>query len=307
MSRTTRKELPAHGTHTHFVHRDVMRRTHPMAKAVLPNKEHTAPPATVLPVDCTGNATAPCPMDGNDEYGDCGPVMCAHVDTIRSFGQGKAGFTPVMADQTKLVAQYLQVSGGDNGTDEDMLVGASGIWMSGIAGDASAVVVDHLDVDITDLDLRDYCVDQFYAVCMAWSVPDDVLKNFTTGVKFLNADTPDPNNGHFTPFADIDADRNVRVWTWGSWFLASPTFLASVDPECFATFSALQFNAAGYDSHGRHVSDQAAKWVALGGNPVLVAKVVAMFPAAGAPPAPVDPTPEPAPFVDAGPVVVPGT
>ena len=271
------KVLPAHGgKQVGFVHRDVMRRKSPMAKATLPSSI----PTTVLPVDCTGNATVSAPMLGNSQYGDCGSVQCAHVDGIRTYGQGKAGFTQMSCDQSALIAQYLKISGGDNGTDEDMLVGSSGIWMTGLAGDPTAVIVDHLDVDITNIPLRNYCVDQFYAVCMAWSVPDDVLSRFTTGVQFLNADTPNPANGHFTPFADIDADGNVRVWTWGSWFLAGEAFLASVDPECFVTFSALQFNkATGLDSHGRHVADQAAKWVALGGSAAAVAAVVAQFPA----------------------------
>ena len=34
-----------------------------------------------------------CPMDGNDQLGDCGPVMCAHKNGIRTYGQGKPGFT----------------------------------------------------------------------------------------------------------------------------------------------------------------------------------------------------------------------
>jgi hypothetical protein len=266
------------------------------ARAKLPASAETVPPVTTLPVDCTGNGSVVCPMDGNDTLGDCGYAMCDHVDTIRTFGQGKPGFSAVHADVAKLEAQYEAASGGDNGSDEPMLVGPGGSWMTGIAGDPTCVVVDHLDVDVTDLPLRDYCIDQFYAVCMAWSVPDDVLQNFTTGVQFLAADMPDPNNGHFTPITDIDASENVKVYTWGSYFIAGPAFLASVQPECFVTFSALQFGKAGYDSHGRHVSDVAAAWVSIGGNASLVAPVVAAFPAKATAPTvgPASPVQEPA-------------
>jgi hypothetical protein len=267
------------GRTVHFQHRDVMRANRPVrARATMP----ASVPATALPVDCTGDGAVSAPMLGNDQYGDCGPVMCAHINGIRTFGRGETGWTEDTCDQAALVAQYLKVSGGDNGTDETMLVGSSpvGIWMSGIAGDPAAIVVDHLDVDVTDIPLRNYCIDQFFAVCMAWSVPDDVLSSFATGASFLNADTPDPNNGHYTPISDVDVNGVVRVFTWGGWFWAGEAFLATVDPECFVTFSPLQFNSSGYDAHGRHVSAVAEAWVALGGNAALVGPVVAQFPAA---------------------------
>lgn len=269
------KQLPKHGNITvHFQHRSKMVRCQRGKASLDPSV-----PATQRPVDCTGDGKVSCPMDGNDALGDCGWAMCDHTNGIRSFGQGKPGFTEIVADVSKLEAQYLKDSGGDNGSDEPMLVGPGGAWLVGIAGDPAAIIVDHLDVDITDIPLRDYCIDQFYTVCMAWSVPDDVLQNFTTGAQFLAADTPDPNNGHFTPITDIDVDGNVKVYTWGSYFIAGPAFLASVQPECFTTLSPLQFNKAGYDSHGRHVCDVGAAWVGLGGNASIVAAVVAQFPA----------------------------
>ena len=290
-SNTHKRWLPKHGQWVHFVPRSAMARKHPMAKASLP-KEEAAVPATTLPVDCTGNATVSCPMLSNDSVGDCGPVMMAHVAQIRSFGQGKAGFTEIVINQAALVSQYEQVSGGDNGTDEDMLVGSSGIATAaggGLAGDKTNVVVDHLDVDITDAPLTQYCIDQFYHVNMAWSVPDDFIQNFTQGAVFANAGIPDDNNGHFTPTSDVAGPTDVvdgvnlngfyRLWTWGTWCWVSPAFVASVEPQSFVTFSALQFNAQGYDSHGRHVCEQAAKWVAIGGNAAAVAAVVSQFPA----------------------------
>jgi hypothetical protein len=289
---TIKKHLPKHngGTWVHFTHRDTMQRV-TRNRASLPK----AVPATTLPVDCTGNGTCSWPMDGNDSLGDCGPVMCAHVNGIRTFGQGKTGFSEVLANVAALESQYEQVSGGDNGTDEPMLVGAGGIWLTGIANDPTQVVVDHLDVDLTDAPLVQYCHDQFYATCMAWSVPDDVLQNFSNGEVFASADTPDPNNGHFTPLTDVggptttaqdgtNIDGFYRLITWGAYCWVSPAFVGSVQPQGFVTFSPLQFSKeTGYDSHGRHVSDQAAKWVAIGGNASLVAAVVAMFPPAAGP------------------------
>jgi len=235
-------------------------------------------------------------MLGNNQYGDCGPVMCAHIDEIRTYGQGQPGFAEISVNQAALISQYESVSGGDNGTDEDMLVGPSGIWTpagGGIAGDSTAVIADHLDVDVTNVPLAQYCQDQFYGICLAWSVPDDFLAGFAQGTVWPNADTPNPNNGHYSALADIAGPNDssngtslngfYRVWTWGSWAWVSSAFVASVDPECFVTFSALQFNKTGFDSHGRHVADQADKWVALGGNAQAVAAVVALFPPKPAP------------------------
>jgi hypothetical protein len=298
---TTKKWLPKHQQWVHFTHRDSLRRKAPMAKASLPKTV----PATTLPVDNTGNATVSCPMLGNDQYGDCGPVMCAHMGEIRSYGQGKPGFGEIAVNQAALITQYEKFSGGDNGTDEDMLVGSGGMWTpadGGLAGDASNVVVDHLDVDVTDAPLAQYVNDQFYGICMAWSVPDAFLQGFSQGTVWPDAATPDPNNGHYTPLSDVGGNAVVssvnvngfhRLWTWGAWCWVSPAFIASVDPQCFITFSALQFNkATGYDSHGRHVSEQAQKWVALGGSAQAVAAVVAQFPAVAPPPAP-PPSPYP--------------
>ena len=189
---------------------------------------------------------------------------------------------------------------------------------TGLAHDATAVVADHLDIDVTDAKLTQYAHDQFYATCVAWSVPDDFLKRFASGTIWSAAGIPDDNNGHFTPLSDVggpnDSGRSVdgasvslqgyyRLFTSGAWCWVSPKFIASVRPQSFVTFSALQFNkATGYDSHGRHVSDQAAKWVALGGDSAKVAAVVALFPAKGPVPAP-HPVPVPVPPHPAPPAV----
>jgi hypothetical protein len=274
----------ASGRRLGFLHRSEMKRA-VMSRASLP----AGIPATTLPIDCTGNAKVSAPMDLNDTLGICGLAMCDHKDGIRSFGQGQPGFIEINADETALKNQYLTLSGGDNGTDEDMLVGNAGgpdgapgpgAWFVGIAGNAEAIVEDHLDVDGTDIALCQYLHDWFYGVEMAWSVPDAFLQTWVSGSSWLQAMTPDPENGHFTTLADVDSTGNYRLWTWGGWCWVSPAFVASVEPQCFVTFSGVQFlKASGLDSHGRHVSDVAAAWVALGGNSSIAAKIVADFPA----------------------------
>lgn len=282
-----RKHTLPFGRVIKLFHRDDMRAARPIrARAALPPQN----PPTVLPVDSSGGGTCPCPMDGNDSLGDCGPVMCAHVNGLRTYGQGKPGFAILQAPVARLESQYETVSGGDNGTTEDMLVGQAGgpggaggpgIWLTGIAGDPAAVVVDHLDLgDGSDVPLLRFCLDYFYAVNKAWSVPDQVLQTFQSGASYLSPLPVDPANGHFTPISDVDSSGNYRDWTWGGFLWESPAFMAATQPECFVTFSPLQFSkTTGYDSKGRHVSDVAAAWVSIGGNASFVAAVVAQFPA----------------------------
>jgi hypothetical protein len=295
-STTTRKWIPFRGHYAHFIRRDQMKRRHSCRSAIL----HAAAPPTVLPVDSSGGATVQCPMDGNDQYGDCGAAMADHVDRLLAWRQGKG--VQLNTSVQALVAQYLKVSGGDNGLDETMLVGPQGMWTSaggGIAGDPARVIVDSLDVP-NDTATLQYCIDQLYAVQMAWSVPDRFIQGFTPGASYLTPMTPDPNNGHYTPLADIDPSGNYRLWTWGAWCWTSTAFIDAVDPVFFTVFSAQQFDpATGLDSKGRHITTQAAKWQAIGGKPIP-ASVIDAFPPIGGPapnpaPIPVPPTPAPAP------------
>jgi hypothetical protein len=135
---------------------------------------------------------------------------------------------------------------------------------------------------------------------MAWSVPDLFLQEFQSGLSFLSPMTPDPANGHYTPLSDVDASGNYRLWTWGGWCWVSQSFVDAVQPVFFVVFSPRQFNlATGLDSHGRHISTQAAKWAVIGGQTVP-ASVISAFPPLVGPtpppvPVPVPPVPVPVP------------
>jgi hypothetical protein len=297
--------LPKVGHNAHFVHRDMMRPRHALKAFRSPYKKFS-PPATTLPVDSTGNAGVSAPMDGNSQYGDCGEAMAAHGDNIFTYGQGKPGWTESVFDQTALVAQYEKVSGGDNGLDEEEVVNS--IWKVGIAGNAQAVITDALDIDVTNVPLAQFAIDQFYLICMAWSVPDAFVNGFAEGTVWPDAGIPDPNNGHFVPLADIGGPSTTqagysgslssfyRLWTWGTWCWVSPAFVASVDPACFIVFSPRQFSTStGLDSKGRHIVTQAALWVECGGSPIPQA-VIEAFPPIGPSPTPTPlPTPTPTP------------
>lgn len=275
--------VPNAGHFAHFHHRNKISK-----RAGLKNARLGALPVINPPVDCTGNGTVIVPMDGNDTYGDCMEAMAAHVDNIWTYGQDKPGYTESVFNLQTLISQYLAKSGGDNGLSENDLVGPGGIWLSGVGNNPAAVVVDALNVNVANVNLTRFIIDWFYALPMMWSVPDAFISQFAPGKVFPSAMTPDPANGHGTPLSDVimvagHSRVMYRLLTWGSYVYVSQQFVDSVQPQCFAVLSARQFNAAGFDSHGRHVSIVASMWVLIGGNATKAAALVARFPA---PPAP---------------------
>jgi hypothetical protein len=289
----TEVPIPKLGVKAHFTNRRSMQNPHPLKRFI---HRRGVIPATVLPVDSTGNATVSCPMDGNDTLGDCGEAMACHCDNILTFQQGKG--TESVFSLSALEAQYEKVSGGDNGLDEDMVVNQ--IWKVGIAGNAAAIITDALDMDVTNVPLTQFAIDQFYTVELAWSVPDAFIQGFATGTVWPAAGIPDPNNGHYTPLASVrtgtvngvDVTGFYELWTWGTYCLVSPAFVASVQPQAFVAFSPRQFDpATGLDSKGRHITTQAVAWVSCGGNPIPQAVIDAFPPVVPTPPPPVTTTP----------------
>jgi hypothetical protein len=311
--------VPFLGRKVGFLHRKMMDNPHPLKRASAPRKSIVIP-ATTLPMDSTGGGTVSCPMDDNDTLGDCGPAMGAHFFNVVTFGQGKPGYTEVTVSVPALDAQYKQVSGGDNGTDEDMMVNQ--IMKVGLAGDPTLIITDALDTDITNIPLAQYLSDQFYGILMAWSVPDKFITGFASNTVWPDAMIPNPANGHFVLITDVGGSTTPpvngislngfnRLWTWGASCWVGQPFIASVQPQCFVVFSPRQFSlATGYDSKGRHITSQAAIWASVGGNPIPSAVINGFPPISGPVPTPVPappptPAPVPAPVPTPTPVVEP--
>jgi hypothetical protein len=172
-----------------------------------------------------------------------------------------------------------------------------------VGGNKQAIAVSSLDVDPNDVALVQYCLDQFYALNLAWSVPDEFINGWQSGSSFLQPMTPNPNNGHYTTICDISKEGYYTLYTWGGYSTVSQSFIASVQPSYFVVFSPLQFDpATGCDSKGRHVTTQAAVWQAVSGE-TIPASVISAFPPPKGPtppspaptPAPVPPAPTPPP------------
>lgn len=278
--------LPELGHYAHFMHRDKMHNPYPLRK--IGHKKPFVPPVTQLPVDSTNNGAVSCPIDGNDTLGCCGEAMACHVFNIFTYGQGKPGFTEVSFNESSLVKQYEKVSGGDNGLNEDEVVNE--IEKVGVAGNKEMVITSALDINVNNVAMARWALDNFYTIQMAWSVPDNFIQKFTVNpvTVWPNYMTPDPENGHFTVLSDVGGPNDTlnginlngfyRNWTWGGYAWVSPHFVESVQPQCFIVFSPRQFSSeTGYDSKGRHITVQAALWAEAGGSPVPT-RIIEQFP-----------------------------
>ncbi len=190
--------VPHLGREFKFQNREAMRSPFVGRSARLPSRTGWQPPVTPLPVDSSGDAKVLCPILGNDTYGDCGAAMIAHRKQIIKFRQGKGQQYPI--DVNALVKQYLHESGGDNGLGEPQVID---MLKHGIAGVNDDPYTDALDIDITDVPLVRFCLDQFYTVQMGWSVPNAFINGFSGGSVWSGRGRPNPMHGHYTVLSDV--------------------------------------------------------------------------------------------------------
>ncbi len=281
---------PEGGVFAHFTPRDKMRAT----RALMPKANAANIPNVVLPVDWTNGQKVNCPMYDNDRLGNCGEVMCMHADQILTYGRGMAPWSQSVFDVRLADAQYLKISRGDNGMNEDMVVGTNGCWRVGLAGmggswpNSRAVIYKTLDLDMTNPKLIQFCLDNFGTVQMGWSVPDDFLNNFTPGKLYDAPAIPNDQNGHYTPLSDVSAAGNYTCWTWANHVYQTQGFVSAVHPDGFVAFGARQFDpATGKDWRGHHIRDVNKLWVGVLGGESLPESVMAAFPPSTPPPTPV--------------------
>jgi hypothetical protein len=240
-------------------------------------------PPTTLPVDWTKNNTLSFPYDGNDQYGDCMYAAACHGDNTFT---GNVG-TESVFDQSTLIKDYLALSGGDNGLDENMIVGE---WKKGLCSTPAACIFDSVDIDPINASLMQAAIYLFGGVQFQLSVPSRWINNFATGAVWDAPAAPDPMNGHGICFNGVDATGRYKLQTWGTWGWITPAGVADCDPSAFAVASLRWFNAQGYAPNGLHYTQLAPLWVQLGGNPWPASP----FPSP-TPPSPPGPTPTPAP------------
>jgi hypothetical protein len=250
--------IPKANHFAHFIHRKEMRHGHPIRRmcsaAVLQW------PLTKLPVNNYRDFQFP--MDDNDQLGICGSAAVAHADNSFTGMNGTESVFQLAA----LKKQYLEVSGGDNGLDDDMLINK--IWKKGIAGNPLAIIDEPLDVDPLDARMMQAAIDQFGAVIFSLSVPDAWINEFDpAGGSVWHAPAQaNPENGHYVVIVGVDPGGRYRVETWGSWCWLTPYGVAACDPAAFTVFSPRRFNSRGIDPTGANYTQKAAMWTHVGGS-----------------------------------------
>lgn len=275
--------IPGAGHHAYFTPRHTLRRAGPYR---MMSGEWPTP---TLPVGYTNVDNSIIPIDGNDRLGDCGPCMGAHIDNVLTFRAG--GVASVMSDLNAFEWQYETISGGDNGTNEDQMVGP--IWgaPNGIAGitPSGAVLEDHLNIT-TDPTTVQGAIAAMGFVCLAFSVPDRWINTFNSaGGSVWDAPAiPDPMHGHYVALVGVDANGNYILLTWGSYALLTPAGMQVCQPELFTGWTNRMFNPqTGLAFDGQTFDQKAAVYKAAGGSP------------------PANPFPQPAPGPSPGPVPTP--
>jgi hypothetical protein len=273
---TTRVWVPKAGHCAHFTPRPHMRRrTMRAARA--------AWPAVALPAGYTDLNNAIIPIDGNDTLGICGPAMATHIDNTLTFrATGKAS---AVSSLTAFENQYLQVSGGDNGTDESMMT--SEIWggPNGLAGvtPPGAVLADHVDLPFSMPTIYSAIANMGF-VCMSFNVPNAWINSFdpSTRVVWDKGVRGNPMNGHFVALVGVTASGNVIADTWGGSVEITPAGLAAagVNPDFWTGWTNRMFSGAGIAFDGQTFESKAAFYRSVGGNP---------------PPNPFGPSPAPSP------------
>jgi hypothetical protein len=274
---TNRVWLPKAGHFAHLIPRNQMKR------CAAPHlvRQGAAWPQPVLPVGYTTVNDAIIPIDDNSSYGDCGWAMIAHADNVLTFRA--TGTASSITNMSAFINQYLTASGGDNGSDEPMVLSA---WAppNGIAGipgwqppagsniaPVNATAFDHLDIGNTVAELQGAIAAQG-VVLMAFNVPNAWINSFDQngGAVWDGGVVGNPANGHFVPLVGVDAQGRYILLTWGSYVYVTQAGLEAngVDPECFTVATARAYNpATGLDFAGRTWAANSTFWTGMGGQP----------------------------------------
>lgn len=267
--------------------RHAMKKGHPTARFQMMAGERAM---TALPIDWTKNGGLSFPMWWNNTLGDCMEEAGAHVIQAMT---GCATGTEFKPDPAKLKAQYLSLSGGDNGLDEGTLIRG---WKTGLAGDPKSAILDAVDIDPTNLETVAQAMQLFGPQIFMLAVPDVWLNSANPGFTWdaTQGAKADENNGHGVAWTGIDAQGDPKIETWGFDGHVTQAGIKICDPSAFAVFSLAWFNAQGVAPNGMNYDALAQAWLNYTG------RHLPPNPFTNAPPVPPVPPTPPTPPTPAG-------
>lgn len=260
---------------------------HPMRAAI--SKGEPAAPAVVVPRTwdwaVKDGKRAKLPMMGNDRYGDCYPVAVAKLAVLWAWMVGGQQLAFSDAD---VIAWYLKVAGGDNGTTDAQIFPE--LTKNGFVPPARAHrALDKLIIPASDkaaLDLTGFC---FGPHLFTFTVHSSFMQAAKPGARITRANgaAGPVKGGHAIVLSGKAADnpavfRNGETWGFPDPLQLTNDFLDAVDPEYVAVFSLEWFDSKGFAPNGLHYNVLAPVWNSIGGS----VPAVGPFP---------DPNPDPNP------------
>jgi hypothetical protein len=257
---------------------------------------HSGAPLPVPPssFDWTKGGQIVLPIDGNNEYGNC--FYVAPTKAIRTaVGQ----YSSVSFDVNKLIARYLQVSGGDNGLSDDQIFPE---WKRGLIGpDGAYKLLDYAIIDPSNAGNSKLGV---WAFPTLWttSMPSTWLNEAAPGV-IWDRDGGHSVGGHAMFLSGADDQKRFQTETWGIQKPAIRVTQAGMlanDPELIVCFVPEWFHPVTRQSPAGLSWEQSRElWIQMGG------KDVGPDPVAPAPIPTPTPTPTPVPTPTPAPVPTP--
>jgi len=235
------------------------------------------------------------PMYGNDQYGDCFYAEICHHDQLftgNNGAQSSFALGTFSTNGTGILNRYRTLSGGDFGlADEDV----QGEWKNRYLADVKAATAfDFLYIDTTNPDTLTAAMRELGGVAFTFTVADNWMDNFKTGMVWDASNYNQNNNGHAVLLGGRDdANKRTKLITWATYVWITDAAIRVCNPGGFVVCSTRWFNAKGFAPTGKHITEVSNIIAAAGGNP-FPASVISQFPPIAPPQPPNPPPPGPA-------------
>lgn len=239
-------------------------------------------------------------MDGNDQVGDC---TCADVDHEEKLMQVEAGNTEVVSSTVEVLAAYSAITGynpRDPSTDQGAEMQAvreywqkTGFRLGGVVHKIALFA----DLDVTNMTLVKWALDQFGAIGLGVNLPDSAQTQFGEGQPWTVVRGSGIDGGHAIALVGYDTSW-LYILTWGQVQKVAYDWFSTYVEEAWVSISTDFVNAkTGLDALGGTLHD-------LGAQFEVVTKKPNPFPAPTPVPTP-GPSPVPVPVPTPGPSPAP--
>jgi hypothetical protein len=214
--------------------------------------------------DWSKGETITFPIYGNDKYGDCYAAAVAHGSNCYTGNSG----TECVFDVSALTARYLQLSGGDNGLDDSIIMPE---WKSGIIGpNGPRKILDEMVVDVHNIPAATLSCWAFGGLIWTCSLLNSWVNLNTPGAVWDDDGSgANPGYGHAMFLTGKHANGNWDTRTWGISppIQVTPKGIAGADSEFIVAFSLDQFKEDGTSAFtGLSYEQMAQLWYQCGGK-----------------------------------------